>query len=431
MEQYLCVGGVEIINRCRDISLIIGGEHPAAPPKSCHPPEATCCWEDYTGPCAEMPPPPSCTPEGIEAPWYDPLVPDSADVLGIVVESMRLSSPWRREFQSNGYSSVASSGGYDTRELVVTGWFLTRSCCATEYARQWLFSALAQPQLCSATCELPSATIRTCDWRTLRGAGLVDFEWSTDPDFACCYGAKFSFTMQFEEPFLFAEPDMPIFDAELASGTEVCIMCEDFPCPENIDSSMATIQYTCDDCPITTVCCECGACNDCLNCLDCDPLQDAFAQNPVSDYCAPPSVFRSCATFIPKDWESATPVLTVNVGPELYPGGPGLRNLRLRAWPNPLGLDPGDRAFSCDPCIALEISCLPANSTFVFDGTTRQAYVVCGGVKQNAYKYLSSNSGPVVWPIVQCTPLMFCIESDSYNSGTSSATLEMFGVERG
>jgi hypothetical protein len=40
-----------------------------------------------------MPPPPSCTPEGIEAPWYDPLVPDSADVLGIVVESMRLSSP--------------------------------------------------------------------------------------------------------------------------------------------------------------------------------------------------------------------------------------------------------------------------------------------------------------------------------------------------
>jgi hypothetical protein len=33
MEQYLCVGGVEIINRCRDISLIIGGEHPAAPPK--------------------------------------------------------------------------------------------------------------------------------------------------------------------------------------------------------------------------------------------------------------------------------------------------------------------------------------------------------------------------------------------------------------
>lgn len=408
MEQYLCVGGVEIINKCRDTTYLMNGGHPAAPQRTCHVQSSGCCWDDPDlGPYLD--------PVTDDAPWYDPLVPDSADILGIHVESMRLSSPWKRSFNSNGMTSVASSGGYGTRELVVTGWLLTRSCCATELGRQWLFEALAQPDYCAEGCSPPSAVIRTCDWREMRGAALTSFEWQTDDGLPCCFGAKFSFTLQFEQPYIFVKPDSPVFDGELANDVEICVACEEF---DNL-------------CPESTVCCECGACNDCLNCMDCNPLKDAFAQNPVSDYCPPISVFRNCFTFVPGAWEVATLVLTVNVGPELYPGGPGLKNLRLRAWPNPLGLPADDPSFYCPPCIALEISCLPANSQFVFDGTSREAYVVCGGRRNSAYKYLSSNSGPVEWPMVSCIPLMVCIESDSYNTGASSATVEWFGVERG
>lgn len=340
------------------------------------------------------------TPAADDAPWYDPAVPESADVLGVWLEEVRLSVPWKRDATDALRGAALGPGRFGGRELQLAGWVYTRSAAATAYARNWLFEVLAGAG-CEDGCDLPDAQVALyCDperpdagARTLKRVGLTAFDPEIEPEFPRACGLKFEATLTAEVPELFLEPER-VADVELAIDLEatVCTICS--PCPEPTASP-----------------CRCGGLAD--------PVRVVPQPDPASLYCLPSEVSRFAVQLpAPHYWRDATAIVRVEAG--TWPGEParpGLANLRIRGWQNPAGLaDPA--LFDCqEPCLDVEVGCIPAGSALVIDGTTRTATLECGLEELNGYAYLSSAGGRrFSWPDVSCYGLLLVVEADPYNT---------------
>lgn len=423
IEKYLCVGGVEISNPLRTMSYM------ANVGNSCLP---TVPWVGSCCPCPEwlptqpglglvLPPgntlvadgPPVddlpaltwTTPEADDAPWYDPSVPESADFLGVMIEEMTLGVPWSREARSRRTGAALGPGRLGGRELNAVGWVYTRSAAATWYARQWLFEALAGPAGCDG-CSLPDALIWThCDpaspragRRTLRRVGLTGFNPEVEPDFPRSCGFKFEATLTAEVGALFLDP-VNVLATDLLVGDPVCNICT--PCPTPPDS------------------CSCG-----------DRLpapRVTTALDLSASYCEPVEVYRTQGLIdAPTYWRDATAVIRVKADDQ------GLANTRIRGWVNPVGLTDLS-LFECqDPCLEIEVGCVPPGGELVIDGTTREATLVCEMVSRNGYAQLSSGGRRFAWPDVSCHGLLVAVDSDAYNTGPgSSVSIDLVERERG
>lgn len=377
-------------------------------------------WQTITGPLTltfSFPSPLADTftvPELDDAPWYDPAVPESADVLGVWIEEAQLSVPYERDARARQRGVSLSRGRLGGRELLLVGWLYARTEAATAYGRQWLFEALAGDS-CDDACTLPDAQVWThCDRevrnggrRTLRRVGLTSYDPEVEPEFPRSCGFKFEATLTAEVPELLLDPAL-VLSAELDGVEPVCNVCR--PCP-----------------PATSGC-DCGG-------LD-ERLREVPQADPASAFCEPPAVMRTCHVIEPPNyWRDATAIVTVNAG--TWPGDPtrpGLANLHLRAWPNPAGLDVFDASFDCqEPCLDVEVACIPAGSQLVIDGTTRQATLVCELQQRNGYAYLSSGGGRrFSWPDVSCHGLLLCAEADPLNTAPGSTiSVEFVLRERG
>lgn len=353
------------------------------------------------------------SPAADDAPWYDPQVPESADVLGVFIEEARLSTPWSREARDRLKGSSLSPGRLRGRELTISGWLYTRSEAATAYGRQWLFEALAGSG-CEEGCDLPDAEIYThCQRaggssgaRALKRVGLTAFDPEIEPEYPRSCGLKFEATLTAEIPELFLEASL---QARLALGDPddpiVCAICQ--PCPEP------------DAAP-----CSCGA-------LD-QPPRVVPEPGGISGFCQPIEIRRaSQAIAAPAYWREATAVLSISGGSE------GLSNLRIRGWANPAGLaapTADEDLFACrEPCLDVEIACVPAGAELVIDGTTRRASLICEGLERDGYRFLSSSGGQrFAWPDVGCAGLMLVADADAaHTSPDAELALQVIPRERG
>lgn len=346
------------------------------------------------------------SPAADDAPWYDPAVPESADVLGVWIEEARLGVPWTREARQRIRGASLGPGRLGGRELQLSGWLYARTEAASAYGRQWLFEALAGSG-CDGGCDLPDAEIFTyCDAegtgaRTLKRVGLTAFDPEIEPEFPRACGFKFEATLTAEIPELFLEPDPIVAALRIAEPDEICNVCH--PCPEPTEAP-----------------CACGALAA--------PVRVAPVPDPASSYCEPLILRRSCLQLDPPPyWRDATAIIRVRAGSE------PLANLRIRAWANPAGLD-DSALFECqDPCLSIEVACVPAGAELVIDGTTREASVICGAVALNGYAYLSSGGGQrFEWPDVSCHGLMLCVDADSaHTAADAELDVDLVLRERG
>lgn len=372
---------------------------------------------------------PFSTPAADDAPWYDPNEPDSQNVLGVWIEEWTSAVPWKREVRQRSFGGSLPTGQMQAREVHITGYCYTRSCEATDYAKRWLFEALAQ-ESCSG-CDLPDALIfRGCDpltdsaqyARTLRRVGLTAYNPDLEPEFPCCLGFKFEATLIAEIPYLYRDPVVvyqgPILDP---AQDPICNICA--PCPAITSAPLACGCLAGEVPVVTTV-----------------PLNEC--------YCAPARVRRMCVPLDPSGftWSDATVRLTLEVGGSAsYVNDEGqvvgveeaLRNLRIVGYANPLGLETtevgGDDYFECqDPCLEVEVSCLPPNATLVVDGAARRSTINVGPMSLDAYGYLSSGGGGRFnWPDVGCRGLMLCFETDSlFTNPDAVLTIELIPRER-
>lgn len=405
LERYLCVGGIEVANPCRTLTYM------RARPSACtpEPPSMVGCCEDWTDDEA-----PFSTPEADDAPWYDPGVPESADVLGVWIEAMSISSPWSRSRTDGLRGTTLGRGRMTGRELQVDGWVYTRSAAATAYARSWLFEALAG--ICDESCSMPDATVYLhcgCDdaspgARTLRRVGLVGFDPNIEPEFPRACGFKFSATLVSEVGELFGDPT-PIADLDLWRPEEerVCNVC--VPCPQEL--------------PVSP--CDCGG--------RLPPLRTVSTPDEFSLWCEPAWQARHVLEVpAPPYWRAATLVARIEGGrwPDA-PGREGLKNLRIRGWAALPGVEDPAQLVCVEPCFSIEVGCIPADGVITIDGTTRRATLTCGGQEVPAYPWLSSGGSRFLWPEVPCSGLLVSVEADGWNtSPTAHLGIDFVQVDR-
>ena len=352
------------------------------------------------------------TPAEDDAPWYDAAVPESADVLGVFIEEAKLSVPWDRSARQKLKGSSLGPGRLKGRELTISGWLYARSEAASAYGRQWLFEALAGDG-CGDDCDLPDAEIYThcarqegdsSGRRTLKRVGLTAFDPEIEPEFPRACGFKFEAVLEAEIPELFLERTLAV---RLDGFQDLPIEC-------NI----------CSPCPAPTTGCSCGALAQ--------PPRVVPQPEAASGYCEPIEIQRATQSIdAPAFWREATTIITVE------PGEEPLANMRIRGWSNPAGLaapTPESDLFACqEPCIDLEVACLPARSKLIVDGTTRRVTLLCEGVEDDGYPYLTSGGGRRIhWPDVGCAGLMLVADADVHATGEAASVLvEVFPRERG
>jgi hypothetical protein len=393
MEKFLCIAGVEVANACRTQAYLanLGNKCQI----TCG--TANCCSEAFDDG-------PYLTPADDDAPWFDPSVPESADVLGVLIEDITVSTPLVRDMTNRLWGGALGPKRYGGREIVISGWIYTRTCQATDYARQWLFEAL-NSDVCSTTgCDGVNMELyNSCGvdgLRSFKNVGLTDFQWDTEPDYPCYCGAKFEATFSAEIPWAFMEPSV-CYDGPARTGDAVCVECN--PCPTREPKD-----------------CTCG-------CVDSTP-RVVETVNYQSCFCPPDVITRVCCDIVPpRIWGSATMVATI------YGGTAGLKNMRIKGFANPLSLPADHPQFDCaEPCILMDVECIPPGGTLTIDGTVRKAKVDCDGVSHSAFGYLSADGRRFGWPDTDCTPLLFCVEADWYNTpDDATVTLQLVGYERG
>lgn len=151
MGSYMSLGGNEIVNAARLRGYVESGLKPSGFQIKCFGcdglPELL---------CPESGPPPGGymlpelptledDPTGVhQAPWYDPAVPESKNFAGLLVTSVTVSSPYSREVTNNiGNGGTLGRLRLNPRTIVVHGFLIGKTCCATQYGLEWLTSALS------------------------------------------------------------------------------------------------------------------------------------------------------------------------------------------------------------------------------------------------------------------------------------------------
>jgi hypothetical protein len=145
--------------------------------------------------------------------------------------------------------------------------------------------------------------------------------------------------------------------------------------------------------------------------------------------CEPLVRTRNCISIPPATvpiWADMVPQI------EIYAGSNALRGVRLRFYPNPLGLASVDDLDPCGFCSEINVSYLPASATFALDGTRRRATVACAGRdEQPAGGVLFGPNGlPFIWPVLDCSlPYLVCVEADA-STVTPGASITLRVVTR-
>lgn len=357
----------------------------------------------YTfGDCAPAPTATSPADPLDPAPWFDPLIPQSAEFAGLWVTGMKgFGATWTRglDERSTLDGGVLRAGRRASRTIEVEGLLVASSCCGAAYGLRWLANALRSPA-CGADRACGGNTLTFLDccsadtfrerWRQLRTVALLEGPTlDSDSDTSCgcgCAPVQFvRFTLGAANPSLWLDPEIVLQDALMIDGELSCNFCE----PE-------CVPVDCADDP------ECP-----------EPAPPALPVVANDCVCIPLVTRKQCvsttSTYIGRD--SALIV-------EVKTGAEPLRNLRVDLYPNPTGADCDvATANICDRCASLAVTYVPPYSTLLIDGRDRITLLECQGAARSGDRQIGAGDGSVwTWPTVDCTPYCVCIVSDAMNT---------------
>lgn len=412
-KGFLCYDGTEVINHAQSAAYInnlgISG--------LTEPLDATCVCDGLGNHDYDGNPIPWTNPVADDAWWYDPKVPASADVIALWVDDFVVSAPYDRDAKAKLFGAALGPGTYGKREIVITGWVYTRSEQATEYMRNALHEVFVGSDCSNCTppdllywvgCPNPDDDTDLSHVRTVRQCGMTGaLQWNLEPTFPCCWGAKWQVTITSEVPWLALTPTT-IHTGPILVNEPLCNICN--PCP-----TFSTVDFDC-GCLAQTV---------------------RVVPEPVAFGCfsAPLTVSRDCFIIEASSiWRTAVVNFKIYSGDAHNADGSGLRNLRIRGWPNPDGLATAPEDIICtDPCIDVEISCLPADATFTIDSLSRTAKITKSGATSRGARFLTSGGGErFTYPNFDCPGLFICVDADGEGtSPTATLRIDTQEYERG
>lgn len=428
--DYLCLGGTEIANSARTTAYARNGLKPhTMSVGDCGCPDLAQVLGDpeYRRPELDTESPPA---------WVDPAVPESWEFAGLLITSIEGldAAPASREVSDRiGDGAVIGRRRYGPRTITVTGVLLGSSCCGIDYGMRWLAAALRGSMNCGpgGGCRGDDLVYLTCCpticedapgftsyadcaepyWRTLREVALVSGPTKTGSvGGACsccqtCPAAEVEFTLVAGRPHALREPVTVTEPGETWTLDDAEIGCVEWVTdPSCTDTSGGGCGPSALSCLDTTLA-EMG-------CAPTLPPPLPVVHNPCA--CEPLTRRRHCVE-IPSS--VLTPIWSDVVADlEIYAGGQTLRSVRVRFYPNPLGLPSVDDLDECGYCAELNITAIPAYSTLRVDGTRRQVTVTCPGSDEvpAAAAVSGDNGGPYTWPVLDCgVPYIACVEADA------------------
>lgn len=333
---------------------------------------------------AEVSDPPFFNPVVDQAPWYDPAMPISADFLG--VGGIDIEGLWMQP--------SALVDGVTVRDMAVRVLLGARSEAAMSYGLGWLSVALGGSycpgaacvgaEMCVAvSCPQPAAPdpVRTLmDAFVLEKPEVVEIQrvgqflvWEVE------------FTMRSRNRYLYQDATIALTAAP----------------------AMASIQTV----NLIDAYANCGNVVPCATDPQCPRPELPVIPQPPLDACYPVDDFAAHRTMVSIDgasvpaWLDLVPVITISAG------ATALRNITIRFYQNPLGLDCDDLA-GADPCAActdITVLYVPPNGTLTIDGRIRRAITRCLGGDVDVPALYGPAGRTFSWPSFSCN-YGLCVE---------------------
>lgn len=172
------LGGTEIVNdqrtlayltQCEDFNLQVTGDCACNLIREL----AGCDGEPYR------------TPELDNAPWYDPLIPESANFAGFLVSDFNgLSSTFTRDIaETVSDGGVLGRSRLASRSLTWKGFLFGSTCCAVAYGLRWLGKTLQGSKQCGNNCFGDDLEILVCCPSVEEAQGIGTNLMVCNPDF--------------------------------------------------------------------------------------------------------------------------------------------------------------------------------------------------------------------------------------------------------
>lgn len=437
-ESWLCLGGITLTESCRSAVYAQNGFRP--PGVEINP--CGCCgtptqWAAAQGDA------PYTNPTDDEAPWYATSEPDSGDFGGFMIRTIEGlgSGPITRTLtqRANGRGSFIGPAVQASPVITVTGILFGKTCCSVAYGLRWLGTVLQGA--CGSDCDGDTLSFLDCcpdfdgcaeadpvvtpfdcltpHLRYLEGVKLISSPSVTARYGSCCGDCngtaymEVTFQLAATAPCVYRDP------VTLVTGQTF----EPDPEPDGCDIEWVLVGEG-EECPGD----DCVDVADCLSgdCVDVPAPPSAPAPNNpciCTAFNTRRSVVEIPAGTIP-EFTEGLPVATV------YAGSETLRQIRIRFFTANQG-ETIDDVDPCNTCGEVTLSFVPADSTFTFDGKTRQITITCPGSDPVDATTLVGSAGgrlPVEWPELQCAGSRFLmsVEADADTvTATSSISLDI------
>lgn len=365
---WMAMDGTEIINSARLAAYLGATPCDAAGPVLCQP-----CPELVR----EVSDPPFIDPIADAAPWYDRSVPISADFLGI--GGIDIEGLWRQP------SEVVD--GVIVRDMSIRVVLAGRSEAAVSYGLAWLSMALAGTYCATGSCiggqmcvavACPEAAapdpVRT----------LVDVTALERPEVVQIWSHQ-GITM-WEVEFVMRARNAGLFqDSQIQLGFGIA--------GGQIETVNLLEAYE-----------NCNQTAPCATDPECPRPEIPEVPQPPIDACYPQTDFSAHRLLASVDglavpsWLEMIPVITVAAGAE------ALRNVTVRFYLNPLGIDCTDLV-GVDPCTActdITVLYVPGGGQTVIDGRTRRAQTTCLGGDVDVPALYGPGGRTFTWPTFSC-----------------------------
>lgn len=373
--------------------------------------------------------------------WYDPLLPESADFLGIIIESVsgvRTSTYSREVLDAIGGGSILQRPVVRGKQMVFQVIILATSCAGMDYGIEWMRRQLEQNNRCPkegstcSSCQGQLMTLRVhCPDEDDASRGL--YSWSSvgaidgfnviEDEYPlgrqnCCVMKRATFTMQTENPIAYGTD--PVSSCTVSAADED----ETFDALGNCNLGRE------DEPPCCPFCFE-SNCDWCSTDPGCDCTPPFVLEPEVIGGLAPCFALPVCRKIssiglneIPSGYEAA---LRMTYFAGWDPGNAtfqkyGLRNVVFRVYENiqelPLPTDNetyDNFVATYLPCAEIGVSWMPAGSELVLDGLTGRSWLKCDGRCLDHSDRVFSISGNVFPLTTRCVPIVVTAEWDTLN----------------
>jgi hypothetical protein len=387
LPDYMDLAGVEIVNSARAYAYATARGVPV---------RCTPCLDL----AAALGDAPYIDPVTDEAPWYDPAVPESADVLGVLglgVAGFDTSTLGRDPVELVGDGAAIGPARRAHREIGYTVLLISAGDCALSYGLEWLSSAL-QGNACG-TCTGDELCVFSCcpvegerELRHVYDVGLLDGPQVTATQYlpTGVVLATVTFSLVAGTPWMYRQPLATLVDwVPLGAGALV----------GPIDPDQVYQQ-----CITAAPCAQDPLCPP-------PPLPPAPPVPTSPCYPTGTATFRrsliSLSPLAQPAWLETVPVL------EVQAGAADMRRLLVRFWANPQGNPCEMQTDPCGACTDINLPYLPAGSHLTVDGRVQRSVVECEqfpiGTATSTPTLYGPEGAVFEWPRFSC-PTGLCIE---------------------